>query len=155
MLEYLVNPKNLWPIIREVCQKANSFVTEKTGKDLNLELRCEQTKDFVMSHSGYVFLGVTLFIIILICIWALKKLNSRMKVFDATLLSVKEITHDTKIFTFDLPKGWSTLGLNIGEHLALSYLFLNKGLKSMAKWRNENTPLFRGLTSKEILLIYS
>lgn len=37
----------------------------------------------------------------------------------ATLNQIKEITHDTKIFTFELPSGMDKVGLNIGEHLEL------------------------------------
>ena len=41
------------------------------------------------------------------------------KTIQATLVNIKTITHDTKIFTFDLPKGMNKLGLNIGEHLEI------------------------------------
>jgi hypothetical protein len=40
-----------------------------------------------------------------------------IKSFHSKLLAVKEISHDTKIFTFDLPT--DRIGLNIGEHLEL------------------------------------
>jgi hypothetical protein len=55
----------------------------------------------------------------------LRRLNNKVKRFNATLLAVKEITHDTKIFTFDLPKGWNKIHLNIGEHLTLTYVSLH------------------------------
>lgn len=107
-------------MVRDLCNQTNSFIAAKIGRDLELVTRCEQTKDFVMSNSGSIVIAVMLALIVLSCAWALKKLNSRIRVFDATLINIKEITHDTKIFTFDLPKGWNQIGLNIGEHLTLS-----------------------------------
>jgi NAD(P)H-flavin reductase len=39
-------------------------------------------------------------------------------------LSKKEITHDTKIFTFELPEDMC-LGLNVGNHIAIQYIKTN------------------------------
>ena len=35
----------------------------------------------------------------------------------AKLVNTKEVTYDTKIFTFSLPDGMNKVDLNIGEHL--------------------------------------
>ena len=37
-----------------------------------------------------------------------------IKTIESTLVDIKTITHDTKLFTFALPKGMNKLGLNIG-----------------------------------------
>jgi hypothetical protein len=50
---------------------------------------------------------------------ALSKKKRGQSSFMATLTHIKEITHDTKIFTFELPSGMNKVGLNIGEHLEL------------------------------------
>lgn len=65
-------------------------------------------------------IGVSAFFFVLVVIRLFSKKEGGVKVFKAALLDVKEITHDTKIFTFDLPKGWDRVGLNIGEHLTLT-----------------------------------
>lgn len=78
-------------------------------------------------------IGISAFIFVGIIATFFSKKESGVKVFNATLLNVKEITHDTKIFTFDLPQGWNKIGLNIGEHLTLTYYFFDEVLKSTEK----------------------
>jgi hypothetical protein len=119
-MDLLTDPNQLWSSIQHLCNRTNHFILEKSGIDLQLLSRCHQTKDFVLSHTGIIGIALGLVIIILICLFALKKLNSRKKSFFATLINVKEITHDTKVFTFDLPNGWNSTGLKVGEHLTLT-----------------------------------
>jgi len=80
-----------------------------------------------------VVIGVSAFIFIGVIATFFSKKESGVKVFQATLLNVKEITHDTKIFTFDLPQGWDRVGLNIGEHLTLAYSLFYEVLKLTVK----------------------
>ena len=58
-----------------------------------------------------------IFFIILVVYFVVK--DDGKKTIQATLVNIKTITHDTNIFTFDLPKGMNKLGLNIGEHLEI------------------------------------
>jgi len=53
------------------------------------------------------------FILILVLVVACLGKKSTTK-FRAKLVNIKEITHDTKVFTFDLPSGMNQIGLKIG-----------------------------------------
>lgn len=113
-------PENTWPYIEQLCNQTNSFITTKTGLDLHLLSKCLKLKELIHSNLGLIAIGIILILIILVSIKVLQMLNSRTKVFQATLVSVKEVTYDSKVFTFDLPAGWNRIGLNIGEHLTLT-----------------------------------
>lgn len=120
-MDLLTDPNQLWPGIQYLCNRTNAFILEKSGIDLELLSHCHKTKELLMTNTGMIGIAFGLISIILICLFVLKRLNSRKKSFFATLINIKEITHDTKIFTFDLPNGWNNIGLKIGEHLTLTY----------------------------------
>lgn len=153
-MDLLTDPNQLWPGIQHLCNRTNTFILDKSGFDLQLLSRCHQVKEFAMSNTGMIGIALGLVSIILLCLFALKKLNSRKKSFFATLINVKEITHDTKIFTFDLPNGWNSTGLKIGEHLTLTYFLTKTALRSMARFRKESIHLFRESMLKETHLIF-
>lgn len=113
-------PENTWPYIEQLCNQTNSFITTKTGLDLHLLSKCLKLKELIHSNLGLIAIGIILILIILVSIKVLQMLNTRTKVFQATLINVKEVTYDSKVFTFDLPAGWNRIGLNIGEHLTLT-----------------------------------
>jgi hypothetical protein len=57
-------------------------------------------------------------------LYQLKKNPENPKeILEFKLIGVKEITHDTKIFTFELPEDMC-LGLNVGNHIAIQYIFI-------------------------------
>jgi glutamine cyclotransferase len=66
-----------------------------------------------------IIIGGVVILLAAIIFLALKISNSKSKTFLAELVDIKVISHDTKIFTFDLPEGTNQIGLNIGEHLEL------------------------------------
>jgi len=68
-----------------------------------------------------IVIGVAL--LLMVANKVLRVLRNRVHKFDATLLGIREVTHDTKVFTFSLPKGWNKKFLEIGEHITLQYLF--------------------------------
>ena len=65
-----------------------------------------------------VVVAIITAIALIIAITLSKKKRGQSSIM-ATLKQIKEITHDTKIFTFELPSGMDKVGLNIGEHLEL------------------------------------
>jgi hypothetical protein len=58
-------------------------------------------------------------VIIAVIVLIFRRPSTKSKTFFSKLLDIKEISHDTKIFTFGLPDDMKTVGLNIGEHLEL------------------------------------
>ena len=63
-------------------------------------------------------IAIATIIAVIIVIALSKKKRGKINIM-TTLKQIKEITHDTKIFTFELPSGMDKVGLNIGEHLEL------------------------------------
>lgn len=66
----------------------------------------------------YLVVGAIVLVLILGLLYS-RFAQKNKKEFMAKLIFIKEITHDTKIFTFDLPKGDNQIGLKVGEHLEL------------------------------------
>lgn len=110
-MEYLHKVSDL---IEPWCEQITDYVTDNIGTDIGLSFICEEGSGF------YLLLAAILAVIVLIVLLAsLFKSSDRNKTFLSKLLEVKEISHDTKIFTFGLPNYMNTVGLNIGEHLEL------------------------------------
>ena len=117
---------NIWPWISNICVQTNSFLHTKMGIDFNLSAKCEQTRTLVINNLNLILIVSGVLLILASITGILRRLNDKTKKFNAKLLHKKEISHDTKIFTFDLPKGWKRIGLNIGEHITLTYCCNNK-----------------------------
>lgn len=96
------------------CGEITDFVTDKIGADISLSYICEEGAGFYL-----LVVAILVVIILLALVLTLFKSTNRTKAFQSKLLEVKEISHDTKIFTFGLPSDMNTVGLNIGEHLEL------------------------------------
>ena len=120
---------NLWPWVSHICASANSFLSDKTGVDVGLQDKCLQAKSFVLQNLWTILIVSGVLVGLASVTGLLRLFNQKIKKFNATLLNVKEVTYDTKIFTFDLPKGWNKINLNIGEHLTLTYVSLNLAQK--------------------------
>jgi hypothetical protein len=80
----------------------------------------------------------------------LRVLKNRIHKFDATLLGIREITHDTKVFTFSLPKGWNKKFLEIGEHITLQYCICYLVPRSTVRCATGSTRQSLGLTQSAI-----
>jgi tetrahydromethanopterin S-methyltransferase subunit G len=96
------------------CGEITDFVTDKIGTDIGLSYICEEGSGFYL-----LLVAILAVIFLLVLVASLFKSGNRNKTFMSKLLEVKEISHDTKIFTFGLPSDMNTVGLNIGEHLIL------------------------------------
>lgn len=110
-MEHLYKIRDL---IEPWCGEITDFATDKIGTDIGLSYICEE-------GSGFYLLLVAILagIFGIVLVASLFKSSNRNKTFQSKLLEVKEISHDTKIFTFGLPDNMNTVGLNIGEHLEL------------------------------------
>ena len=109
--------------LHEYCHIANGFIVNQTGYDINLQQHCSKLQTHVNLHDHLISLTpiLLLTLVLSIALTCLKKKGNKKTTFNATLVNVKEISHDTKIFTFDLPKGTNQIGLKVGEHLELEY----------------------------------
>ena len=83
------------------------------GENSTLLGHCSTVKTVIHEHP-FIPLIVIGFILLFLIYFIFIRSSSKLKVFQASLLAIKVITHDTKVFTFDLPKGWNKIGLNIG-----------------------------------------
>ena len=60
--------------------------------------------DIIAKNPLMAGIAILVFVILIVLLVA-RKGGNRSKTFNAALLSIKVITHDTKIYTFDLPEG--------------------------------------------------
>lgn len=109
-----MNTDQIWSWVSHICSAANQLITDKTGYQINLPAKCLQTKEFAIEHLTVILIVSGVLLLLSLITVVLRKLNQKIKSFQATLLHAKEVTHDTRIFTFDLPKGWNNIGLKIG-----------------------------------------
>lgn len=96
--------QNLESKVVSYCGIANDFITSKIGVDLNIHEHCaflEEANNFVFEA---ILIGIFLFFALIIY-FLTKQSGKSSKIFQAKLVNIKEISHDTKIFTFDLPSG--------------------------------------------------
>lgn len=107
--------------IRPVCVLADGFIADKLGFSLELHQYCNFVTQFEDFKYEFILALIAFLAVLLILLSSLTKKGTQRKVrtFQAKLVDVKEISHDTKIFTFNLPEGENKIGLNIGEHLEL------------------------------------
>ena len=112
--------ESIWTGIFSLCGQVDAFVTEKSGVAYDVIGSCHKARSFIDENKVMVMIVMSISLILMAATAVLRRMKGKVKVFEATLLNVKEITHDTKIFTFDLPSGWNKIGLNIGEHLTLT-----------------------------------
>jgi tetrahydromethanopterin S-methyltransferase subunit G len=110
-MEQLHKIRNL---VEPWCEEITEFVTDKIGTDIGLSFMCEEGSGFYL-----LLIAITTIFFLAFVVASLFKSSNKSKTFLSKLLEVKEISHDTKIFTFGLPNGMKTVGLNIGEHLEL------------------------------------
>jgi hypothetical protein len=97
------------------CDSFSELLHAKIGRDIGLSTLCGILETSPFEIIFVVFATIIALIVAII----LSKKKRGQSSFMATLTHIKEITHDTKIFTFELPSGMNKVGLNIGEHLEL------------------------------------
>ena len=117
--------------LRPICVIVEGFIADRLGFGVEVQQYCSFVTRFEDFKYELIF-GLVAFLAVLLVflITLLKGGKKGVKSFQAKLVDVKEISHDTKIFTFNLPEGESKIGLNIGEHLELEYQFPYLGLRS-------------------------
>lgn len=97
------------------CDSVSDLMHAKLGQDIGVSTICRilETSPFEV-----MLIAAATIVVVIIAIFLSKKKRGQVSIM-ATLTQVKEITHDTKIYTFELPSGMDRVGLNIGEHLEL------------------------------------
>jgi hypothetical protein len=106
---------SLLSVLSDHCDSISELLQTKFGKDIGLSTVCR----IIETNPFQIILVAIAIVIAVVLAIVLSKKKRVQSSFMATLSSIKEITHDTKIYTFELPSGMDRVGLNIGEHLEL------------------------------------
>lgn len=77
--------------------------------------------DSAIAHIHMLHYGVTIFAFVSIfaALYYISKKRNRRSTYKVKLIEKHNITHDTVIFTFLLPKNRKSLGLKVGEHIQI------------------------------------
>lgn len=137
--------------VRPICILLEGFIVDKLGFGVEVQQYCSFVTRFEdFKYEFIIALLAFLAVLLFFAVSLLKGGKKGVKSFQAKLVDVKEISHDTKIFTFALPDGENKIGLNIGEHLELEYHLSYLGLKSKEKPLQGSTRPSQEPTSSEI-----
>ena len=102
-----MNFDKVWTYFELGCRQVDSFLSQKTGKELEIPYYCSEAKHYIQEHCLFISIAIGVLLIMMALNKLLRVLKNRVHKFESTLLGIREITHDTKVFTFSLPKGWN------------------------------------------------